>query len=194
MTDAKISRKQQILQALMEMLEDPNIRITTAALAKRVGVSEAALYRHFASKAQMYDALFEFVEETIFSRAKMIQQQDIGALAQCQQILTLVLTFVERNAGLSRILTGEALVGENERLSGRVNQLFEKLETQLKQVLRNAELKEGLRTSDTPSNSANLLIALAEGRIRQYSRTNFRHKPTAAWTDQWAVLSQNLMR
>jgi TetR/AcrR family transcriptional regulator len=124
----------------------------------------------------------------------MIQQQDIGALAQCQQILTLVLTFVERNAGLSRILTGEALVGENERLSGRVNQLFEKLETQLKQVLRNAELKEGLRTSDTPSNSANLLIALAEGRIRQYSRTNFRHKPTAAWTDQWAVLSQNLMR
>jgi TetR/AcrR family transcriptional regulator len=194
MTDAKISRKQQILQALMEMLENPNIRITTAALAKRVGVSEAALYRHFASKAQMYDALFEFVEETIFSRAKMIQQQDIGALAQCQQILTLVLTFVERNAGLSRILTGEALVGENERLSGRVNQLFEKLETQLKQVLRNAELKEGLRTSDTPSNSANLLIALAEGRIRQYSRTNFRHKPTAAWTDQWAVLSQNLMR
>jgi TetR/AcrR family transcriptional regulator len=194
MTDAKISRKQQILQALMEMLEDPNIRITTAALAKRVGVSEAALYRHFASKAQMYDALFEFVEETIFSRAKMIQQQDIGALAQCQQILTLVLTFVERNAGLSRILTGEALVGENERLSGRVNQLFEKLETQLKQVLRNAELKEGLRTSDTPSNSANLLIALAEGRIRQYSRTNFRHRPTAAWTDQWAVLSQNLMR
>jgi TetR/AcrR family transcriptional regulator len=194
MTDAKISRKQQILQALMEMLEDPNIRITTAALAKRVGVSEAALYRHFASKAQMYDALFEFVEETIFSRAKMIQQQDIGALAQCQQILTLVLTFVERNAGLSRILTGEALVGENERLSGRVNQLFEKLQTQLKQVLRNAELKEGLRTSDTPSNSANLLIALAEGRIRQYSRTNFRHKPTAAWTDQWAVLSQNLMR
>ena len=194
MTDAKISRKQQILQALMEMLENPNIRITTAALAKRVGVSEAALYRHFASKAQMYDALFEFVEETIFSRAKMIQQQDIGALAQCQQILTLVLTFVERNAGLSRILTGEALVGENERLSGRVNQLFEKLQTQLKQVLRNAELKEGLRTSDTPSNSANLLIALAEGRIRQYSRTNFRHKPTAAWTDQWAVLSQNLMR
>ena len=194
MTDAKISRKQQILQALMEMLENPNIRITTAALAKRVGVSEAALYRHFASKAQMYDALFEFVEETIFSRAKMIQQQDNGALAQCQQILTLVLTFVERNAGLSRILTGEALVGENERLSGRVNQLFEKLQTQLKQVLRNAELKEGLRTSDTPSNSANLLIALAEGRIRQYSRTNFRHKPTAAWTDQWAVLSQNLMR
>ena len=109
MTETKIPRKQQILHALMEMLEDPNIRITTAALAKRVGVSEAALYRHFASKAQMFDALIEFVEETVFSRAKKIQQQELSALAQCQQILTLLLTFVERNAGISRILTGEAL-------------------------------------------------------------------------------------
>jgi|TARA_B110000285_G_scaffold225618_1_gene284140 TetR/AcrR family transcriptional regulator len=194
MTDAKISRKQQILHALMEMLEDPNVRITTAALAKRVGVSEAALYRHFASKAQMFDALIEFVEDTVFSRAKMIQQQELGALAKCQQILTLLLTFVERNAGISRILTGEALTGENERLGSRVNQLFEKLETQLKQILREAELREGLRTQDTPTSSANLLLAVAEGRIRQYSRTNFRHKPTATWADQWAILSQNLMR
>lgn len=194
MTEAEISRKQQILQALMEMLEDPNMRITTAALAKRVGVSEAALYRHFASKAQMFDALIEFVEETIFSRAKMIQQQELSALVQCQQILTLLLTFVERNAGISRILTGEALMGENERLGARVSQLFEKLETQLKQILREAEVREGLRTQDTPSSSANLLLAVAEGRIRQYSRTNFRHKPTATWADQWAVLSQNLMR
>ncbi len=194
MTEAKISRKQQILHALMEMLEDPNIRITTAALAKRVGVSEAALYRHFASKAQMFDALIEFVEDTIFSRAKMIQQQELGALAKCQQILTLLLTFVERNAGISRILTGEALIGENERLGNRVNQLFEKLESQLKQILREAEMRESLRTKDTPSSSANLLMAVAEGRIRQYSRTNFRHKPTATWADQWSTLSQNLMR
>ena len=194
MTETKIPRKQQILHALMEMLEDPNIRITTAALAKRVGVSEAALYRHFASKAQMFDALIEFVEETIFSRAKLIQQQDLSAMAQCQQILTLLLTFVERNAGISRILTGEALMGENERLGNRVNQLFEKLESQLKQILREAELREGMRTKDTPSSSANLLLAAAEGRIRQYSRTNFRHKPTATWADQWAVLSHSLMR
>jgi len=130
-TEAKISRKQQILHALMEMLEDPNMRITTAALAKRVGVSEAALYRHFASKAQMFDALIEFVEETLFSRAKLIQQQELTAISQCQQILTLLLTFVERNAGVSRILTGEALMGENERLGNRVNQLFEKLEPSL---------------------------------------------------------------
>ena len=161
MTEAKISRKEQILQALMEMLEDQNIRITTAALAKRVGVSEAALYRHFASKAQMFDALIEYVEDTIFSRAKMIQQQELTSLAQCQQIITLLLTFVERNAGISRILTGEALTGENERLTGRVNQLFEKLETQLKQILREAEIREGLRTQDTPSSVANLLLAVA---------------------------------
>jgi TetR/AcrR family transcriptional regulator len=194
MTEAKISRKEQILHSLMEMLEDPNIRITTAALAKRVGVSEAALYRHFASKAQMFDALIEFVEDTVFSRAKMIQQKELSALVQCQQILTLLLTFVERNAGISRILTGEALTGENERLGSRVNQLFEKLETQLKQILREAEIREGLRTQDSPSSTANLLLALAEGRIRQYSRTNFRHKPTATWADQWALLSQNIMR
>jgi TetR/AcrR family transcriptional regulator len=194
MTEAKISRKEQILHSLMEMLEDPNIRITTAALAKRVGVSEAALYRHFASKAQMFDALIEFVEDTVFSRAKIIQQQELSALAQCQQILTLLLTFVERNAGISRILTGEALTGENERLGSRVNQLFEKLETQLKQILREAEIREGLRTQDSPSSTANLLLAAAEGRIRQYSRTNFRHKPTATWADQWALLSQNIMR
>ena len=194
MTEAKISRKEQILHSLMEMLEDPNIRITTAALAKRVGVSEAALYRHFASKAQMFDALIEFVEDTVFSRAKMIQQKELSALVQCQQILTLLLTFVERNAGISRILTGEALTGENERLGSRVNQLFEKLETQLKQILREAEIREGLRTQDSPSSTANLLLAAAEGRIRQYSRTNFRHKPTATWVDQWALLSQNIMR
>ena len=194
MTEAKISRKEQILHSLMEMLEDPNICVTTAALAKRVGVSEAALYRHFASKAQMFDALIEFVEDTVFSRAKIIQQQELSALAQCQQILTLLLTFVERNAGISRILTGEALTGENERLGSRVNQLFEKLETQLKQILREAEIREGLRTQDSPSSTANLLLAAAEGRIRQYSRTNFRHKPTATWADQWALLSQNIMR
>ena len=142
----------------------------------------------------MFDALIEFVEETLFSRAKLIQQQELTAISQCHQILTLLLTFVERNAGVSRILTGEALMGENERLGNRVNQLFEKLETQLKQILREAEMREGLRTKDTPANSANLLMAIAEGRIRQYSRTNFRHKPTMAWADQWAILSQSIMR
>jgi TetR/AcrR family transcriptional regulator len=159
-----------------------------------VGVSEAALYRHFASKAQMFDALIEYVEDTIFSRTKLIQKKDLNALSQCQQILTLLLTFVERNPGISRILTGEAIVGEKERLALRVSQLFDKLEAQLKQILREAEMREGLRTRDTPTVTANLIMALAEGRIRQYSRTNFRHKPTQDWANQWRLLSDSLMR
>jgi TetR/AcrR family transcriptional regulator len=194
MTEAKISRKEQILHTLMMMLEDSSSRVTTAALAKQVGVSEAALYRHFASKAQMFDALIEYVEDTIFSRTKLIQKKDLNALSQCQQILTLLLTFVERNPGISRILTGEAIVGEKERLALRVSQLFDKLEAQLKQILREAEMREGLRTRDTPTVTANLIMALAEGRIRQYSRTNFRHKPTQDWANQWRLLSDSLMR
>ncbi|HCH33519.1 MAG TPA: nucleoid occlusion factor SlmA [Oceanospirillaceae bacterium] len=194
MTQATTSRKQQILHALMMMLEDRTSRITTAALAKQVGVSEAALYRHFASKAQMFDALIDFIEDTIFSRTKLIQQQDLGALAQCQQIITLLLTFVERNPGISRILTGEAIVGEKERLATNVSQLFDKLEAQLKQILREAEMREGLRTQDTPTVTASMIMALAEGRIRQFSRTDFRHKPTQDWASQWSVLSPSLMR
>jgi len=194
MTEAKISRKEQILHTLMMMLEDSSSRVTTAALAKQVGVSEAALYRHFASKAQMFDALIEYVEDTIFSRTKLIQKQDLSALSQCQQILTLLLTFVERNPGISRILTGEAIVSEKERLALSVSQLFDKLEAQLKQILREAEMREGLRTRETPTVTANLIMALAEGRIRQYSRTNFRHKPTKDWANQWRLLSDCLMR
>ena len=195
MTEAKISRRDQILQTLMQMLEEQSLsRITTAALAREVGVSEAALYRHFASKAKMFEGLIDFIEDTLFTRTKLIQQQELPALAQCQQMLTLLLTLVERNPGLCRLLTGEALLGEKERLGSRINQLFDKLETQMKQVLREAEMREGLRTSDTPSTCANLLMATAEGRIRQFSRSGFRNKPTAAWDDQWALLSAQLMR
>jgi len=151
MTEAKISRREQILQTLMQMLQEQSLsRITTAALAREVGVSEAALYRHFASKAKIFEGLIDFIEDTLFARTKLIQQQELPALAQCQQMLTLLLTLVERNPGLCRLLTGEALLGEKERLGNRINQLFDKLETQLKQTLRDAELKAGQRTSDTP--------------------------------------------
>ncbi len=195
MTEAKVSRREQILHTLMQMLEEQSLsRITTAALAREVGVSEAALYRHFASKAKMFEGLIDFIEDTLFSRTKVIQQQDLSAVQTCHQMLTLLLTLVERNPGLCRLLTGEALLGEKERLGSRINQLFDKLEAQIKQVLREAEHKEGLRTSDTPTTCANLLVASAEGRIRQFSRTGFRHKPTEAWDDQWALLSAQLMR
>lgn len=193
--ETKTSRREQILQSLVAMLEsNPGARITTAQLAKNVGVSEAALYRHFASKAKMFEGLIDFIEETIFSRTSMITQSDTPAARQCEQILTLVLTFVERNPGMARLLTGDALSGESERLRASINQLFQRLETQIKQVLRRAELQEGLRTETTASATANLMIAVVEGRIRQYVRSEFKNKPTSHWPEQWPRLAAGLFR
>ncbi|WP_207061792.1 nucleoid occlusion factor SlmA [Motiliproteus sp. SC1-56] len=191
----KVSRREQILQALAHMLEiNPGARITTAALAKEVGVSEAALYRHFPSKAKMFEGLIGFIEETLFSRVKMIVQSDGNSAKQCEQILTLLLAFVERNPGMARILTGDALSGETERLRTQVSQLFDRLELQVKTILREAEMREGLRTQATPTVTANLLIAAAEGRIRQFVRSEFRHLPTQDWEAQWPLLGQALFR
>ncbi|MBY4678917.1 nucleoid occlusion factor SlmA [Marinobacterium arenosum] len=191
----KLSRREQILQALAQMLEgNPGQRITTAALAREVGVSEAALYRHFPSKARMFEGLIGFIEETVFSRVTLITQADAPGVKQCEQILTLVLAFVERNPGMARILTGDALAGETDRLRQRVNQFFERLETQLKQILREAEVKEGLRTVATPAASANLMLAVAEGRIRQFVRSEFKRRPTEQWADQWPRVAIGLFR
>ncbi|MGB0466807.1 MAG: nucleoid occlusion factor SlmA [Pontibacterium sp.] len=189
----KVSRPAQILQALAQMLEvNPGGRITTAALAREVGVSEAALYRHFPSKARMFEGLIGFIEETIFSRVNLILASDSNAVRQCEQILTLLLAFVQKNPGMARILTGDALSGETDRLRTQVNQLFERLETQLKQVLREAEIREGLRTQTTAGASANLMLAAAEGRIRQFVRTDFKRSPTEQWSDQWLRLEQGV--
>ncbi|NVK43750.1 MAG: nucleoid occlusion factor SlmA [Oceanospirillaceae bacterium] len=191
----KVSRREQILQALAQMLEgNPGQRITTAALAREVGVSEAALYRHFPSKARMFEGLIGFIEDTLFSRVKLIEDSDQSAIRQCEQILTLVLAFVERNPGMARILTGDALAGETDRLRTRVNQVFERLETHLRQLLREAELREGLRTETTAGASANLMLATVEGRIRQFVRSEFRHRPTELWSDQWPRLASGLFR
>ncbi|GAA0698465.1 nucleoid occlusion factor SlmA [Marinobacterium maritimum] len=197
MTDKaqKISRREQILQALAQMLEsNPGQRITTAALAREVGVSEAALYRHFPSKARMFEGLIGFIEETLFSRIKLIIGSEISATRQCEQMLTLLLAFVEKNPGMARILTGDALAGETERLRVRVNQLFERLETQLKQVMREAELREGLRTAIPAGSAANLMLASTEGRIRQFVRSEFKRRPTENWLEQWNCLAAGLFR
>lgn len=133
----KPSRKDQILQSLATILEQsPGGRITTAGLAKHVGVSEAALYRHFPSKAKMFEALIEFIENTIFSRISQIMTEEPKAEARCQKIIGLMLTFCERNPGITRILTGDPLSGETERLRQRVTQLFDRIEAQLRQVIR----------------------------------------------------------
>ncbi|USE36893.1 nucleoid occlusion factor SlmA [Endozoicomonas sp. SCSIO W0465] len=191
----KISRKQQILEALAHMLETaPGTRITTSALAKEVGVSEAALYRHYPSKAKMFEGLIEFIEETLFSRIALILSEESHVVARCEKILLLLIGFCEKNPGLTRILTGDALAGETERLRQRMIQLFDRMETQLKQTLREAEIKEGVRTRMTVSVTANLMLASAEGRIAQYVRSEFRRKPTENWADQWLILSEAAFR
>ena len=129
------------------MLEsNPGGKITTAALAAEIGVSEAALYRHFPSKARMFEGLIDFMEDTIFSRISRILNEGSTALVQCEKIILLVLTFAEKNPGISRVLNGDALVGETERLRDRASQVFNRLDTQLKQIFREAEIKEGLRS------------------------------------------------
>lgn len=194
MSNKKIDRRTQILQALAEMLESsPGARITTAALAKQVGVSEAALYRHFPSKAKMFEGLIEFIEETIFTRINRIIQEESNVITRVEMILTLALGFAEQNPGMCRLLTADALAGETERLRVRITQVFDRIETQLKQVLREADLKQGLRPAMGITPCANLLIAIIEGKIRHYVRSEFKVKPMDIWQEQWNVLAQNLM-
>lgn len=193
--NSKKPRRQQILEALAAMLEaSPGARITTAALASEVGVSEAALYRHFPSKSKMFEGLIEFIEETLFSRIALITSEEQDAIASCEKILHLLLAFAERNPGITRILTGDALAGETERLRLRVVQLFDRIETQLKQILREAELREGLHFGLSISATVNLFMIAAEGKIAQFVRSEFRLLPTQSWKEQWPFLVQGLVR
>ena len=191
----KSQRRQQILEALAQMLEDsPGNRITTAGLARQVGVSEAALYRHFPSKSKMFEGLIEFIEDTLFSRISIILQEEPAAAMRCEKMIMLLLAFAERNPGITRILTGDALAGETDRLHQRVAQLFDRFETQLKQVIREAEMREGIRPSIPLQAAANLLMATAEGRISQYVRSGFQRPPTADWPKQWESLMSGFFK
>lgn len=191
--NSKTPRRQQILQALARMLENaPGARITTAALAREVGVSEAALYRHFPSKTKMYEGLIDFIEDTLFSRINRIIGEEGDAQAHCQRILGLLLAFSERNPGITRILTGDALTGETGRLHNRVVQLFDRIETQLRQLLREAEIKQRMRCQLPIGSAANLMLATTEGRICQFVRSGFKRSPTEGWQDQWTQLTGGL--
>lgn len=188
------NRRQQILESLARMLEQsPGARITTAKLAKEVGVTEAALYRHFPSKGKMFEGLIEFVEESVFSRINRIMQEEDTSQAKIEAILTLVLAFAEKNPGICRILMGDALAGEKERLRTRVSQFFERLETQIKRILREAAIREGKRSTLVASKASNLLVAVVEGRIHQFVRTEFKQAPLEDWKDQWGYLSTGLL-
>lgn len=189
------SRRQQILEVLARELEiHPGNRITTAALAKAVGVSEAALYRHFASKAKMFEALIDFAEESVFGLISRILEQESKADVRCGRIAQLLLGFAERNPGITRVLLGDALVGENERLRVRVAKFFDRVETQLKQLLREANLSEGTRAAVSIDVAANHIMVLIEGRMSEYVRSNFERKPTRDIEEMWGALRVGLFR
>jgi TetR/AcrR family transcriptional regulator len=185
------NRKEQILQALAQMLETSlGQRITTAKLAAEVGVSEAALYRHFPSKARMFEGLIEFIEDTLLSRINLILENEKETQSRIYNILLLLLAFAEKNPGITRILTGDALQGEQERLRERVQSLFEKLETQIKQVLRERKLREGKTFQSDELTIANFLLAYIEGKMNQFVRSDFKAKPSAQFEKQWLELQK----
>lgn len=193
--ETRPSRKEQILQSLATILEQsPGARITTANLAKHVGVSEAALYRHFPSKAKMFDALIEFIEGTLFSRISQILSEASSAEIRCEKVLKLLLTFCERNPGITRILTGDPLSGETDRLRQRVTQLFDRIETQLRQILREMPMRGEPEFPGDTWVAANLMLSMVEGRIGQYVRSDFSRLPTTEWDQQWAVISRALFQ
>ena len=173
-------RRVQILQTLASMLEAPGAeRITTAALAARLDVSEAALYRHFASKAQMFEGLIEFIESSVFTLINQVIEREPSPSLQAQKIATVLLQFGEKNPGMTRVMVGDALVFEHERLAQRMNQFFERVESQLRQCLRAAAEAGG---SSTPTVDANVLASavtsLAVGRLQRYARSGFKRLPT----------------
>ncbi len=173
-------RRIQILQTLASMLEQPGAeRITTAALAARLEVSEAALYRHFASKAQMFEGLIEFIESSVFTLVNQIVERESDSAVQVRKVLTVLLQFGEKNPGMTRVMVGDALVFENDRLLARMNQFFERIESQLRQSLRSLAESTGSATPTVDANArASALTAFAVGRLHRYARSGFKRSPT----------------
>jgi len=173
-------RRVQILQTLAQMLEQPGAeRVTTAALAAKLSVSEAALYRHFASKAQMFEGLIEFIESSVFTLINQIVEREATGAQQAIKVLTVVLQFGEKNPGMTRVMVGDALVFEHERLIARMNQFFDRVESQLRQSLRAAAEAQGSPQPTVEANAqASALTAFAIGRLQRYARSGFKRSPT----------------
>ncbi len=187
---AKIPRRQLILEALaVELENNPGARITTAALARASGVTEAALYRHFASKAQMFEALIAFAEETVFTRINQILDEEKDTAIRCSRIVYLLLGFAERNPGITRVLLGDALTGEGERLLLRVERFFDRLETQLKQVVRESRLREDASDQIAAEDCADIILGFVEGRLHRFLRSRFRKSPLEQWERQWQIVA-----
>jgi len=191
MPRVKGERRLEILKALAQMLEQPKWgKITTAALAEKLDVSEAALYRHFASKAQMYEGLIEFVESSVFTLANKIAQDETDGRKQAAKLVEMLLAFAEKNPGMVRVMTGDALVGEHERLQARMNQFYERFEASLKQALRSPGAEGGAKQSDADvSAQAGLLVRYVIGCLHQFAKSGFTKKPTESLAAQRRYLA-----
>jgi TetR/AcrR family transcriptional regulator len=184
-------RKLQILQTLAEMLQMPAAeKITTAALAARLQVSEAALYRHFASKAQMFEGLIEFIEQSLFGLINKITSGQESGIAQLEAIVKVLLAFAETNPGMTRVLIGEALVNENDRLQARINQLHDRLEATLRQSLRIAATQG--ETQADANVTANMLLCIVIGKWQQFAKSGFKRLPGAEFSMLWAALREKI--
>lgn len=187
-------RREEILQVLAQMLESSEgaQRITTAKLAAQVGVSEAALYRHFPSKARMFEGLIEFIEESLLSRINRIKEEEKDTLTRLKMVMQLLLAFSELNPGLTRILTGHALMFEQARLQTRINLLLDKIEVQLRQILKERRIREGKGFPIEENILAAQLLGHVEGGYNRFVRSNFTYSPTSSFDQYWQLFSQQL--
>jgi TetR/AcrR family transcriptional regulator len=184
-------RKLQILQAIAEMLEQPKgEKITTAQLAAKLELSEAALYRHFASKAQMFEGLIEFIEQTVFGLINKITAEETDGMKQAEGIVALLLGFARKNRGMTRVLTGDALVNEDQRLQARINQLLDRIETTLKQAVRIAVTQKELPEDTDAGARANVLLCYVIGRWQLFAKSGYARDPMEQWPQQWSILAR----
>jgi TetR/AcrR family transcriptional regulator len=194
MSEKSGDRKHQILQTLAEMLEDPaGEKATTAALAKRLGVSEAALYRHFRGKAEMFEGLIEFIEQTLFALINKITGEEKSGVRQLEAIIGVMLAFAQKNRGMTRVLVGDALVNEDERLQTRINQLHDRLEAALKQALRFGVSQQEIAQDVDISAQANLIMSFVAGRWHQFAKSRFKRDPVEQWPKQWRQLMEGVI-
>jgi TetR/AcrR family transcriptional regulator len=187
-------RKNQILQTLAQMLEGPAAeKVTTAALAKRLDVSEAALYRHFSGKAQMFEGLIEFIEQTLFALINKITTEEQSGLRQTEAVIGVLLAFSQKNRGMTRVLIGDALVNEDDKLQVRINQLHERLEATLRQSLRFGMTTNEIAADIDAAAQANLIMSFVIGRWHQYGKSGFKRDPAELWGKQWKQLMEGVL-
>ena len=187
-------RKTQILQTLAHMLENPaSEKVTTASLAAKLEVSEAALYRHFSGKAQMFEGLIEFIEQTLFALINKITTEEKSGTRQVEAIVGVLLAFAQTNKGMTRVLIGDALVHENERLQARINQLHDRLEAALKQAVRFGVTQQELAADTDAAACANLILSFVVGRWHQFAKSGFKRDPAELWSHQWQQLMQGVI-